>query len=210
MRQALGQLGTARTGKPDAAQRRPSHQVTPGAGRHRFRQDGEVPVVRASLAAAGQGGRRQNHAPAGPMAPASGQTGEGRPEGGGAETARQVLELAEQLRATLTRLGHAELALAEAGRAAQARADEAEGLRRALAEAEAALAQARAELAVSEQARGQAEQRQPGKGRTGLGADTRDDGSARRKAGRPLGSLGRARRELVVSMAEPVKWWTAD
>ena len=52
MRQALGKLGIARPGKPEAP-RRTTSQVTPGAGRHRFRQDGEVPVVRLSMGTGG-------------------------------------------------------------------------------------------------------------------------------------------------------------
>ncbi len=196
MRRALGQLGTARKGQPEPL-RRKTFQVTPGAGRHRFRQDGEVPVVRISLATAGQGGRRQGQAPAGLVAAGQGRAGEGRSEDG-AETSRQVQELTEQLRTALTRLGHAELALAEAGRAAQARQDEAAGLRQALDAAETALAQARAELVASERAR---EVRVP--------VSQKDDAS-HRKVGRPLGSYGPARREATASKQEPVKWWTGD
>ena len=54
MRQALGRLGTAKPVQPEAP-RRTTYQARPGAGRHRFRQDGEVPVVRISLAEGSRG-----------------------------------------------------------------------------------------------------------------------------------------------------------
>ena len=64
MRQALGKLGTARPGKSEAP-RRATYQTTPGAGRHRFRQDGEVPVVRLSMGKGAGGKERRSQAPAG-------------------------------------------------------------------------------------------------------------------------------------------------
>ncbi len=63
MRQALGKLGTAKPGKPEASHRANPYQAKHGAGRHRFRQDGEVPVVRISLAEGGRGTERHAHAP---------------------------------------------------------------------------------------------------------------------------------------------------
>ena len=75
--------------------------------------------------------------------------------------ARQVQVLTEQLQATRTRLGHAELVSGEASRMAQARQEEAAGLRRALDTAEAMLAQLRADLAASKRAWEELGQRRP-------------------------------------------------
>ncbi len=73
MRQALGKLGTARPGKPEAP-RRATYQATPGAGRHRFRQDGEVPVVRLSMGGGSrQGAPVQACRPAGERRPGMGR-----------------------------------------------------------------------------------------------------------------------------------------
>lgn len=209
MRQALGQLGTASPGRPDAAQRRPSYQAMPGTGRHRFRQDGEVPVVRVSLATSSRGTGRPAHAPVGIMAAGQGQAGEERVQGG-IEAARQVQELTEQLRATLTRLGHAELALAEATRATQARQEEAAGLRRALDTAEAALAQLRAELAASERVCEDKTQRRAATLHFSQATGDLKDIVLRRKVGRPLGSFGHARREAAANEVEPVTWWVKN
>ena len=83
MRQALGKLGTARPGKPEAT-RRMTYQTTPGAGRHRFRQDGEVLVVRLSMEGGG-GKERQLQAPAGgiEVEAGHGQAGRGRDQDSG-------------------------------------------------------------------------------------------------------------------------------
>ncbi len=122
-----------------------------------------------------------------------GQAGEGRNQGSG-ETCRQVQELTEQLRATQTRLGHAELALREAGREAQARQEEAAGLRQALDAAEATLAQVRAELAASERAREELERSRHATRQPDPGPRARSGRHAtRRKVGRPLGSTNRVR-----------------
>ncbi|MGI4747282.1 MAG: hypothetical protein ACRYFY_14770, partial [Janthinobacterium lividum] len=128
MRQALGQLGSAKLGKPDAPRRSTTYQATPGAGRHRFKQDGEVPVVRISLAQGCRATERQAQALVGSTRTRQGPLDEGREHGNG-ETARQVQELTEQLRVTQTRLGHAELALTEADRKAEVRQEEAASLR---------------------------------------------------------------------------------
>lgn len=208
MRQALGKLGTARPGKPDVP-RRTTYQATPGAGRHRFRQDGEVPVVRLSLSENGRGGAHQAHTPLEHAGAGHGQPGEGRGQGD-AESARQVQELTDQLRATQTRLGHAELAAGEALRTAQARQEEAAGLRQALDAAEAALAQARAELAASAGAGMELEQRRDTKRRPRSEAAERNGTAAHRKVGRPLGSTNRVRDQGPASEPEPVKWWAAD
>ena len=77
MRQALGKLGTAMPGKPEAP-RRTTYQATPGAGRHRFRQDGEVPVVRISLREGCRVGERRTCTPIGN----TGQEDEGRGQDG--------------------------------------------------------------------------------------------------------------------------------
>ena len=128
MRQALGPLGTAKPGRAEAPYRT-TYQATPGAGRHRFRQDGEVPVVRISLGEGGRNKERQVQAPADGSEVGTGhrQAGRGGHQGSVNGT-RQVQELTEQLRATQTRLGHAELAAGEATRAAHARQEEAAAL----------------------------------------------------------------------------------
>ncbi len=208
MRQALGKLGTARPGKPEPM-RRKSYQATPGAGRHRFKQDGEVPVVKLTLAQSDRGGERQLPVPVATMGVAQGRAGEGR-DHGSSESARQVQELTEQLRSTQTRLGHAELARNEAERAARERQREAADLRQALGAAEAALAQARAELVASEQAREELERRQEAARPVRPKADERDDAIARRKVSRPLGSTNRVRGQESGDEPKPVKWWAGD
>jgi hypothetical protein len=151
MRRALGNLGTARQGHLEAPCRT-TYQAKAGAGRHRFRQDGEVPVVRISLA---EGGRGREHQPrvTAEVAGAGHEQGDDVRAQNSSDTTRQMQELTEQLRATQTRLGHAELVASEATRTAHARREEAADLRLALNEAEAALAQVRAELAANERAR---------------------------------------------------------
>lgn len=208
MRQALDKLGTSKPGRPEAP-RRATHQATPGAHRHRFRQDGEVPVVRLTLAESGRGGERQPRAPTEEAEIGHGPGAEGWVQGG-AESARQVQVLTEQLRATQTRLGHAELALGEAGRAAQARQEEAAGLRQALDAAEATLAQLRAELAASERAREEPERRQPTVRHSSAEADAPTGVATRHKVGRPLGSTNRIADQMPASEPEPVKWWMGD
>ncbi len=206
MRQALGKLGTARPGQPEAP-RRTTYQARPGAGRHRFRQDGEVPVVRTSLAEGGRGVERQ---PRAPVEATQGGAGQGhrsdtRTQDGG-DSARQVPVLTEQLQAVRTRLGHAELVAGEASRTAQARQEEAAGLRRSLDTAEATLAQVRAQLVASEQAREELE-----RGRhASREVDERDDTAVRRKVGRPLGSTKHVRNQVPASEPAPVKWWAGD
>ena len=210
MRQALGKLGTAKPGKP-AASRRTTYQATPGAGRHRFKQDGEVPVVRLSIGKGGGGKERQSRAPADRIEAqtAHGQAGRGGDPDCG-DSARQVQELTEQLRATQTRLGHAELALQEAGREAQARQEKAAGLRQALNAAEAALAQVRAELAACGRAREDLEQRQAATLLSAPALHDREDAPTRRRVGRPLGSTNRVRDEASGSEPSAVKWWAGD
>lgn len=203
MRQALGKLGTAKPGKPDAS-RRTTHQATPGAGRHRFRQDGEVPVVRLSLGNGSRGMERQPQAPAERIGAGAGR---GQADKGSVDNTRQVQELTEQLRATQTRLGHAELVASEATRAAQIRQEEAAGLRQALDTAEASLAQLRAELAASEQTR---ERSRPATRHLPQEAEDQGDTATRRKVGRPLGSTNRIREHVPGSEPEPVKWWTGN
>ena len=206
MHQALGNFGTARPGKPEAPRRATSYQATPGAGRHRFRQDGEVPVVRISLAHGSRSAERQAHAPTGSAGTRPGLAGEGHNQGGG-ESVRQVQELTEQLRAAQTRLGHAELALQEAGREAQARQQEAAELQQALDTTEAALVQVRSDLATSERAREELERRQGATPCSGLDAGNPTHTAARRKIGRPLGSTNRVRGQVPTTEPTPVKWW---
>ena len=209
MRQALGKLGTAKPGRPEAPRRANPYQAKHATGRHRFKQDGEVPVVRISLAEDGRGTERHAHAPIESAGTWHGQAGEGR-EQGSSNTTRQVQELTEQLRATQTRLGHAELALQEAGREAQVRQEEAAGLRHALDAAEATLAQVRADLAASEQAREELEQGQPAARHPNPRSPVQEDKAIRRKVGRPLGSTNRVRDQVPAGEPEPVKWWAGD
>ena len=205
MRQALGKLGT---GKPEAS-RRNTYQAKPGAHRHRFKQDGEVPVVRLALAQGNRSGERQTQTPSGNAKAVQGQTGEGRAQDSG-ETGRQVQELTDQLRATQTRLGHAELALSETNRMAQARQEEAAGLRQTLDAAEATLAQMRVELAASEKARMELEQRRNTTRDTNSRAAKRDGTAVLRKVGRPLDGTNRMRDQGPASEPKPVKWWAGD
>ncbi len=209
MRRALGNLGTARQGHLEAPCRT-TYQAKAGAGRHRFRQDGEVPVVRISMA---EGGRGREHQPR----VAAEVVGAGYEQGGdvraqnSSDTTRQMQELTEQMRATQTRLGHAELALREAGREAQARQAEAASLRQTLDAAEATLAQVRAELAASERARVELERRREATQQPSPTTNERDGIATRRKVGRPLGSTNnRLRDQTSASQPPPVKWWAGD
>ncbi len=204
MRQALGKLGTASPGKLEAP-RRMTYQASPGAGRHRFRQDGEVPVVRISLGEGGRVGERRTCTPVGN----TGQEDEGRGQEG-VERARQMQELTDQLRATQTRLGHAELAASEATRAARAWQEEAGSLRRALDAVEANAAQVRAELVATELAQEELRRSPPAACQLGLQSHAREDTGSRRRAGRPLGSTSRARDQMPAGEPEPVKWWAGD
>ena len=187
MRQALGKLGTGAPTQP-GAHRWTTHQVTAGGHRHRFRQDGEVPVVRFALPQAGRGGERQVPLPASDAGAGAGERSPSRGWDQAGESARTVAELSEQLRALQTRLGHAELALEES---------------------KAALALARAELASHQQVaepptREIQSARQPRPSR-----DARD-ASVRRKVGRPLGSTNRLRTQEQAGEPAPLKWWAGD
>ena len=210
MRQALGKLGTAKPGKLEAP-RRTSYQATPGAGRHRFRKDGEVPVVRLSLGEGGRHRERQVQPAAERVGTEAGQEMAGRTrDQASADSTRQMQELTDQLRAVQTRLGYAELVASEATRLGQVRQEEAAGLRLALDAAEAALVQVRAELAASERTREGLAQR-----RTALRPSSpkpldREDAPTHRRIGRPLGSTNRVREQVPDSEPEPVKWWSGD
>ena len=185
MRQALGKLGASTPAQP-GTQRRTTHQVTASGHRHRFRQDGEVPVVRLALPQASRGAERQAPSPISDAGAAEKNPGVGWDQAG--ESARTVADLTEQLRAVQTRLGHAELALEES---------------------KAALMLARAELAANRQedelprhAVRPTRQSRPGR--------EAQDASVRRKVGRPLGSTNRIRSQEQGSEPEPVKWWAGD
>ncbi|MGI4801535.1 MAG: hypothetical protein ACRYG8_47415 [Janthinobacterium lividum] len=210
MRQALGKLGIAKPGKPEPL-RRTTYQAKPGANRHRFRQDGEVPVVRISLAEGGRSGEHHPRAPAEVAHAGAGQRhgADVRGQDGG-DSARQVQVLTEQLQATRTRLGHAELVVGEASRTAQALQEEAAGLRRALDTADTVLAQVRAELAASEQARGELVRHRNAIRPIDREADECSDLAVRRRVGRPLGSTRRTRDQLPASEPAPIKWWAGD
>ena len=185
--------------------------MKPGAGRHRFRQDGEVPVVRISLAEGNRGGEHQPRAPAEATQAGAGQGyGAGVRGQDGVDSARQVQVLTEQLQATRTRLGHAELVAAEVSRMAQARQEEATRLQRALDTAKAALAQVRAELAVSEQAREELVRQRNAMPHINREADKCNDTAVHRRVGRPLGSTERVCNQVPVREPTPVKWWAGD
>ena len=210
MRQALGKLGIAKPGNSEPP-RRTSYQAKPGAGRHRFRQDGEVPVVRISLAEGSRGGEHHPRAPA-----EATQVGAGlghrvdvRGQYSG-DSARQVQVLTEQLQATRTRLGHAELVAGEASRTAQVLQEEAAELRLALDTAEAALAEVRAQLAASERAREEPVRRRNALRSIDQDGDEHDDAAVRCRVGRPLGSTRRVLDQPPVSEPAPVKWWSGD
>ncbi len=129
---------------------------------------------------------------------------------GSSESARQVQELTEQLRSTQTRLGHAELALNEADRAARERQEEANDLHQALRAAEATLAQARAELVASERAREDLERRLEATRPARPKADERNETAPRRKVGRPCGSTNRVCDQGSSDEPKPVKWWAGE
>ena len=210
MRQALGKLGTARPRQPETT-RRTTYQVKAGAGRHRFRQDGEVPVVRISLAEGGRSGEQKPRAPAEAAQAGAGQghRADVRAQDGG-DSARQVQVLTEQLQATRTRLGHAELVAGEASRTARVRQEEAAGLRQGLDTAEATLAQVRAQLAASELARKELERHRDATRHSSRKAEESDDTATCRRVGRPLGSARRARDQTPANEPAPVKWWAGD
>jgi len=145
-------------------------------------------VVRLALPQGGRGGERQATAPAVDASEREARSDEGWNQSG-AESARQVQELSEQLHRTQTRLGHAELALEEAGRLARASQDEARILRQALEDSRAALAQARSSRPTNQ---------------------ATEPAVARRKVGRPPGSTNRARGQDQEGEPTPVKWWAGD
>lgn len=205
MRQALGKLGAAKSSKPEVPRRAGSYQATPGVRRHRFKQDGEVPVVRLSLAQGGRSTERQAHAPVESAGARPGQAGEARAQDS-EEGSRQVQELTEQLRSTQTRLGHAELALREAGREAQARQEEAAVLHRSLNAAKTTLAQVRAELAASERAQEELARSPRATLRAGLEVEAPEDTPARRKVGRRFGAITCVQEQEFTGEPTPVKW----
>lgn len=118
-------------------------------------------------------------------------------------------ELTEQLRVMQTRLGHAELALAEASREAQARREEAAALRQVLDAAGATLAQVRAELAASEQAHEALERSLRAKLQSPRGQEihNREAKAPGPKVGRHLGLTNRARDQVPAGGPKSVKWW---
>ena len=187
MRQALSKLGTGAPVKAGSA-RHATQQARPAAHRHRFRQDGEIPVVRLALPQAGRVRERQAAAPA--VGPCERDArSDAAWNQNSAESARQVQELGEQLHRARTRLGHAELALEEAGRLARASQDEARMLRQALEDSRAALAQAHGSRPTSQ---------------------ATEPAVARRKVGRPPGSTSRTRSQDQAGEPTPVKWWDGD
>lgn len=210
MRQALGKLG-ARPAKQSAASQH--RQQTPtGLPRHRFRQEGEVPVVRLALPQ-GKRSKEQVALPPGLEAsPKDQHPQEGRGQAAG-ESGRALQELTEQLRAMQTRLGHAELALAEAVEATRNSQEEAAAFRQALEENRAKLEQARAELTVSERSRHalthQLEAMQH-RGPEIREASAVPNAPARRKVGRPFGSTKLSRGLSHEREPAPVKWWAGD
>ncbi len=170
-----------------------------------------MPVVRISLAEGGRGGEHKPRVPAEAAQAGAGQGHRADVRGqDGGDSARQVLVLTEQLQATRTRLGHAELVAGEASRTAQALQEEAAGLRRALDTAETVLAQVRAQLVASKLVREKLEQRLDVLQHPNREANERDDIAVRRKVGRPLGSTRRVRDQVPTSEPTPIKWWAED
>ena len=90
------------------------------------------------------------------------------------------------------------------------RQEEAADLRRALDTAEAALAQVRAELTASEQAREDLEQRRAATRLCVPAVHDQEGVPTRRGVGRPLGSIKRVLDQEPGNKPEPVKWWAGD
>ena len=132
MRHALGLRGGAPSAPvrlpPDRASQLPRHRVPePGSPhrRHRFVQDGEVPVVHVSRRAEATGDPLSQGSNRLQAAEAAGQA-----ERAGRERAERALHAAQATMHELqTKLGHAELALAEAQAEARNRVGELEELR---------------------------------------------------------------------------------
>ena len=211
MRQALGKLGT-RLPKQNATPQRSRSQTASGPPRHRFRQDGEVPVVRLALSQ-GKRSKEQAASPLGLEAnPKDQHPQEGKSQAAG-ESIRALQEVTEQLRAMQTRLGHAELALAEAAEATRTTQEKAAALRQALEESGAQLEQVRAKLTASERSREALEQQL--KATRHYVPEVREvsevpPAPARRKVGRPLGSTKSTRSQDHAHESAPVKWWVGE
>ncbi len=104
------------------------------------------------------------------------------------------------------RLGHAELALREAGREARTHQEEAKGLRQVLGAVDATLVQVRPEVATSERVREGLKRHQETKSYSGLKAGNRADTAMRRRVGRPLGSTNHIRDQVLTREPAPVRW----
>ncbi len=185
-------------GGRDARPARAAGQAHAPVGRHRFVQDGEVPVVRLSLA------RQDGRDPPRPAEPAAVDASEARLARVAAERLHQ--EATAVLHGVQTRLGHAELALQDALRQLQVHHEDAASLR-------AALRNSAEERDAAFQARDSAEKRccileeQ-------LGAALGGDGRSVKREGRILASSrrGEGASDLGQIMSfnddpEPVKWW---
>ncbi len=227
MRHALGLRGGAPSAPvrltPDRASQLPRNRVPEPGGphrRHRFVQDGEVPVVHVSRRAEITGDALPQGSNRLQAAEAAGQA-----ERAGRERAERALHAAQAIMRELqTKLGHAELALAEAQAEARKRAAELEELRAAGLErdlrlgaaedacrsAEQAAQSARAALEGERQARRAAEQASD-EALTGSkkapAASPSDEGGQSGTTARKPRAAKRIASQPAAREPQPVKWW---
>jgi hypothetical protein len=227
MRHALGLRGGALPGPARPQSDRGPQQVrqrVPEAGtphrRHRFVQDGEVPVVHVGRRPEGTGDPLPQGFNRLQAAEAAGQA-----ERTGRERAERALQAAQAATHELqTKLGHAELALAEAQAQAKSRAAELEALRAAdlqremrlsAAEdgrrsAEQASLAANAALEVERQARRAAEQAAADAAalsKTPRAASPQDEKTQTDTVTRKTRATKRVTAQPAAREPQPVKWW---
>ncbi len=174
---------------------RSTPQVHAPAGRHRFAQDGDVPVVRLSLARTET--REAKRPMPAPEPVAADPVDRDRAARYAAERALQ--DVTTTLHGVQTRLGHAELDLEQALSQVQLRESELQALRAELRVRSEELAAARHAIEAGARRRGAQEARSVY--RTGSGGDD----------GEPAGASGDVRHprmgEPGDGTPEPVKWW---
>ena len=229
MRHALGLQGgpsSAPARLPDRASQLPRPRVPEGGSphrRHRFVQDGEVPVVHVSRRAEAAGDPLSQGFNRLQAAEAAGQA-----ERHGRERAERALQAAQATVHELqTKLGHAELALAEAQAQARSRLAELEELRAASLErdlrlnaaegacrsAEQAAQAAEAALENERQTRRAAEQaaaEAPASSKRTRAASPSDEGEPTSTTGRKPRAAKRASPPPAAREPQPVKWWLAS
>ncbi len=218
MRQALERLSGERFGgapRPQPAPHSPTHSPaqsssfsSAGPRRHRYVQDGEVPVVQISPA----GGRRRDVMSSAPVpsdAPADNLRQAVAQERAGRMRAEQALERAQAtIHALETRLGHAEITQREAADLARAHAADVARLRGELAEQAGWLKAAQTEAA---EARERQRELEYSRAEARYADDTDDDvvvepPPLRAKTVKPR--VAKAAIPVVeVDEPEPVKWW---